>query len=292
MAYSIPTESQFGPAASILTAGVWDTIFWGGVPGTTLRVGDTYYFYYVGADTDGDPNYNVLFRAIGLATSSDGVTWTKDAGNPIITYTTSGGTETEEGASNPVVLYADKVWHMWYGASRATGGDQVDVDIRYRTSADGITWTGDALVYSNAGDEYIPVGAFIDSGVYHLYYVGPLTGGAGNLRHRYGSTPTALDTDELMLSGSWRAARGFQPLDVSTFLITLGTGSAVTLRTIARATPGSISSEVTQHSSDLGSQSLFFDMVGRRWLLIKPNVDGDAFVLRLASANDAGLVVA
>jgi hypothetical protein len=124
---------------------------------------------------------------------------------------------------------------------------------------------------------FIPIGAYEDNGTYHLYYIGPLTSGAGNLRHRWGSTPTSLTNDELVLSGTWRASRGLSSLDSETFLITLGTSSNTTsLRTIAKATPGTISAEVDSYPAALHNCSLSLDTSTGVWRLINLFDDADA----------------
>lgn len=70
---------------------------------------------------------------IGYATSPDGITWTKYAGNPVLRPSATGGDDTS--VVSPHVLYRAGVYHMWY----AGRGD--NNQIFYATSPDGITWT-------------------------------------------------------------------------------------------------------------------------------------------------------
>lgn len=122
-----------------------------------LYVDGTYYLYYTGN------NY-----AVGLATSSDGITFTKDAGNPIFTPS---GTETV--VSQAAVLRDGAVWYMWY--SYRDSGEGVLPAIKLATSTDGVTWTKTGIVswpkglageYDSTYKEFHY--AFKRHGLYHL----------------------------------------------------------------------------------------------------------------------------
>jgi predicted GH43/DUF377 family glycosyl hydrolase len=83
---------------------------------SVLKVSNQYYMYYRGSDG--------TTARIGLATSSDGITWTRSGSNPLI-----------EG-SHPNVVFAKNQWNMWYDM-----GTSVDsVRVYYATSADGLIW--------------------------------------------------------------------------------------------------------------------------------------------------------
>ncbi|KKP85886.1 MAG: Laminin G sub domain 2 [candidate division CPR3 bacterium GW2011_GWE2_35_7] len=124
------------------TGSQWDTIHSGYAP-SIIKDGDTYKMWYASqADK---------YR-IGYATSPDGITWTKYAGNNC-TDTTGDGCIFTVGAANTfddahvysvsVVKDTDAgVYKMWYG-----GHDGSYLRIGYATSADGITWTR----YDNPG---------------------------------------------------------------------------------------------------------------------------------------------
>jgi len=86
-----------------------------------------YKMYYNGSGLDGR-------WAIGLATSPDGLTWTKYPGNPIM----AGDNQTWEGDSvlEPFVrVEGPGNYKMWYGN---------DTSVGYATSTDGLTWTKQA----------------------------------------------------------------------------------------------------------------------------------------------------
>jgi predicted GH43/DUF377 family glycosyl hydrolase len=112
---------------SILTGGTgWDRDL--GSKNIVKRSGK-YYLYYSGRpNSTGAPQ-------IGLATSTDGVNFTKYTGNPIIKKG-PGGFDIK-GAENPVVLYDGGTWRMWYAGKPSSNSSLVC----YATSTDGIKWT-------------------------------------------------------------------------------------------------------------------------------------------------------
>lgn len=93
-----------------------------------LKVGSTYYMYYMRATGN---------HGVGLATSSDGISWTKYSGNPILTVGPSGSWD-DNWMEVGDVFYDGRVFHMWYRAqnTRFDGGG-----IGYAWSEDGRAWT-------------------------------------------------------------------------------------------------------------------------------------------------------
>lgn len=114
--------------------------------GGGLRVGSviydsgTYYLFY---------NCDTSTSAIGLATSTDGVSFTKHASNPILTAT---GNSRNDGThvSQPAVIKEGSSWTMVY--SYRTSGSILPA-LRYATSSDGVTWTkgGSGDIFSFGG---------------------------------------------------------------------------------------------------------------------------------------------
>jgi hypothetical protein len=114
-----------GPSSS------WDPLIWGG---DVIKVNRTYYLFYAGGRTDSLDAY----KHIGFATSTDGVSFTRFSGNPIIKSRVDSYDRTC--AYCPVVYY-DGTWHMWYASN--DGGKQAnqDIDTSYAYSSDGGNWT-------------------------------------------------------------------------------------------------------------------------------------------------------
>ncbi len=85
---------------------------------------------FEGGATDG-------FVNIGYATSSDGINWTKYAGNPVLSVSDSGWDSIY--VQDPHVIKQGSIYHLWYG-----GVNQYDFfgqEIGYAVSNDGINWT-------------------------------------------------------------------------------------------------------------------------------------------------------
>ncbi len=122
---------------------------------------------------------------IGYATSSDGVAWTKFAGNPIMAGTN--GTFDSRGPSSPSVLFDGTNFRMWY-----TGTDAVSVTrIGHATSADGTTWvktTGAVLNTSASGFDAAGVrscAVVLDGTTFRMWYSGLDVVTGGKLRIGY-----------------------------------------------------------------------------------------------------------
>ena len=103
---------------------------------SVLYDGKSYFMWYSGIDI----NYKV---AIGVATSPDGITWTKYSGNPVIK---SDSNYAWDGLSvaTPTVIKKDNSFEMWYcGGSYYDMLDDNKLDtikIGYATSPDGLVW--------------------------------------------------------------------------------------------------------------------------------------------------------
>ena len=55
---------------------------------------------------------------IGYATSTDGINWTKDSNNPVLSVGASGSWDSDL-VANPAVIKDGSVYKMWYEASDA-----------------------------------------------------------------------------------------------------------------------------------------------------------------------------
>jgi predicted GH43/DUF377 family glycosyl hydrolase len=91
--------------------------------------GNKYYMWYTGA-TDLGPS------SIGLATSTDGIEWTNDVNNPVLTGTPSAWDSKNLGA--PFVVKVGNTFYMFYDADNT--GVCCTLSIGYATSTDGIHW--------------------------------------------------------------------------------------------------------------------------------------------------------
>lgn len=109
------------------TGGDWDAGPFGLRLGSMVWDGSEFWLYYNSDDT----------FAIGLATSSDGSTFTKFGSSPILTPNGQGRDDGDY-VSQPSVLKEGSSWTMIYGYR---DGIAVLPGLRYATSADGESWT-------------------------------------------------------------------------------------------------------------------------------------------------------
>ena len=120
------TKEATNPVMDRGAGGQWDDVLI--IDICVILVGSTYKIWYQASDGS---NYR-----IGLATSSDGITWTKEATNPVLDY----GAGLVGVLSPFVILNDDGMYMLWYSGNIASGQD-----IRYATSSDGITWTKEPI---------------------------------------------------------------------------------------------------------------------------------------------------
>ncbi|UUV33466.1 beta-xylosidase [Amycolatopsis roodepoortensis] len=84
---------------------------------SVIKVGSTYYMYYTGAAGD-----HALGNSIGLATSSDGLTWTRAAGGkPIIGPSHDVHRDNVYGAGQPSAVYLDGWFYVLFTDTTAKG---------------------------------------------------------------------------------------------------------------------------------------------------------------------------
>lgn len=164
------------PSNPVLTKGAtdaWDESYV--AHPSVFEVNGQFLMYYTGSNAAG-------VNKIGLATSTDGKTWTKSSSNPLLL---PGGTGTwdEGGVAHPSVIYDGNKFVMLY-VGWASGATTISGNIGVATSTDGITWTkstsNPVITKGTTGawDEY---GVFaprlwVENGVYYANYSGKPAG--------------------------------------------------------------------------------------------------------------------
>lgn len=108
------------------TPGAWDDIHV--YNAAVIKDGGTYKMWYTG--------YGGQSNQIGYATSTDGVNWAKDSGNPVVTLGSWDSQVVRVGS----VIYdvVEEVYKMWYSGG---SGWFHPLQVGYASSPDGITWT-------------------------------------------------------------------------------------------------------------------------------------------------------
>ena len=179
---SIPEADDWTERGIALVAGPegsWDARLYGQIsPCTVIRKGDTYFLYYVGADGDRTTDGGPAHRALGVATSPDGIHYTKFAGNPILTYLPH--INQEEGIfSAGSALDTNRDILIYYGSSLAQNAttESVQGNVALARSHDGLHFTkeGEAFTWNDPrvwgqGDELSPLGSFIEGDKYYVFY--------------------------------------------------------------------------------------------------------------------------
>ncbi len=105
--------------------GSWDEISLGDPD--VIRLGDTYYLFYLGED-------RARRQRLGLATSPDGVTWTKLRSNPILELGDLGHFD-ERGLGEPAVWQNHGYWMLYTGRDKS---ENRRMGLAY--SRDGVQW--------------------------------------------------------------------------------------------------------------------------------------------------------
>jgi hypothetical protein len=120
-----PSNPIFSTSAS-----AWDSsaVYLGGVD----KVKGTYYMYYAGRNA---ADYR---KAVGIATSSDGISWSRYAGNPIISYATASYTSQEAYAGN--AYFHDGIFYLYWICSYLVGA-WGKYDVCLSTSTDGLSFS-------------------------------------------------------------------------------------------------------------------------------------------------------
>jgi predicted GH43/DUF377 family glycosyl hydrolase len=170
-----------GVVLSAGSSGTWEDT-WLASPCVIRESDGTYKMWYSGHDGSG--------YSIGLATSSDGVSWTKYSGNPVFTVSSTGWDNINvTGAS--VFVYNGK-YYMYYNARKSTTNLNY---IGLATSDDGITFTrygtspliddSEAWVSDVANYGVYHPCAIVNEGKVHMWYKGTRSDKTGAFGYAY-----------------------------------------------------------------------------------------------------------
>lgn len=133
---------------------------------------------------------------IGLATSPDGTTWEKHAGNPVLSPESSW----EWGRiMGPSVIKDDGIYKMWYTGREGIGTGHSRIG--YATSDDGINWnkySGNPILDIGSpgqwDDDLVGNPCVIkDGGVYKMWYTGRYSGGGNRIGYATSSDGVSWD---------------------------------------------------------------------------------------------------
>jgi len=119
------------PVLRMGTGSDWDSMM---VTISATKVDGKYYIYYQAST---GTSYSSPW-AVGVASSNDGLSYTKYSGNPILRPRVE--SYDYIAIHDSVVMKEGDTWKMWYAGDRGIVG-QKDVNVCYATSVDGLIWT-------------------------------------------------------------------------------------------------------------------------------------------------------
>jgi len=164
------------PVLDVGSPGAWDSR-WLDTP-AIIHDNNGYKLYYYG------DSLSVVYSAIGMATSTNGISWTKDPANPVLE---KGELMGWDGfwVESPAVLYdsVSDLYEMWYtGVGYGPGlPSDLRISIGRATSGDGSIWIKDTLhnpvldvgAPGSFDDGWVSVpGVRKTGGIYEMWYVG------------------------------------------------------------------------------------------------------------------------
>jgi hypothetical protein len=301
----IPAQFEWVDYGTILRAGVqgeWDLYLWGGFAFSVLKRDGIYYLYYQGSsDYRTDFDETVLWRAIGVATSPDGIHFTKYEHSPVLTWFPN--QNGEEGAvSSGVTLGEQGETILFYGANTQESRTTVNADIRAAASLDGLSFTDLGVVLNRtdqsvwgSGDELFSVDAIYDSGQWIVYYIPNGRSESGQLGVAFGNQYNALNQSSAVTSDGnpisvWGTA-GHVKLDQDTYALVLNNvrERRIEVRLVSVQTPYRVSEPVAAYQFDEVQQAtLLLDAENEIWFMYYRS-SGNGYGVKLAPAGDKPL---
>ncbi|RMD99624.1 MAG: hypothetical protein D6812_11185 [Deltaproteobacteria bacterium] len=329
----IPDQSEWtdrGVAISPGTGNAWDVNLRGATsPTTVVKKNGTYFLYYVGSDGQ-RPDCGPAHRALGVATSTDGVHFEKYSRNPVITHNPNGYTCNEEGVfSAGATLDSNGAVVLYYSGCTTppeeldkcnTVNSQVDCEGFKQQSNDGRSFGARTLVLDGSGDylgsELFPVGTFPrEDGEWFLYYIAKQISTNWDLLLVRGTDRNTYDPGSVAIVlqhiNNQRYIRGGADpiwLDASTFalFITQDNGAGgnecdpnswpdrtLQVRTGNKSDPYSLSSPVKTYNFGNGfnQATVFLDEESRTWFMYYLNQhDGKIYVKTAPVTYQSGAV--
>lgn len=187
--------------------GAWDARLHGMIsPSTAIKRDGSYLLYYIGASgdrEDGGPAH----RRLGVATSRDGITFTKHPDNPVVEFSKGIPNCDECGVFSAAasVEITGRVTLYFGGMTEFVPGS-VSGDVIYTVSEDGVHFGDQRTVVSHGerdaigDDELFPIGMLRGAGEFtSVYYLAKGSRGLWDLAVAWGPSPDDLPGRRLLL---------------------------------------------------------------------------------------------
>jgi hypothetical protein len=286
LSVAIPQQEDWVDHGKIIDSGAegeWDLYLWGGFANSVVKKDGVYYLYYQGSNGYDEVEGTVTYRAIGVATSADGIKFSKYQGNPVLTWFPHD--HLEEGAvSAAASLSAQGEVELYYGANTWAGGSLVNADGRLAVSEDGLHFrdAGKVLDHKDrsiwgSGDEIFPIIGFSDNGRWFVYYIPNGVPQRGSLGVAWGNEKDQLKNSASASSGGvqvpvWgqggyaKIGQDYYVLFTSNF--NAQSGSLIEARTMSLEKPNLLSEPVVQYRfKDVSIGTIYLDMEQMTWFM-------------------------
>jgi hypothetical protein len=259
-----------------------------------VKKNGTYYLYYIGANgdrsTDGGPRH----RALGVATSNDGINFTRYGGNPVITHLPHNNQEegvfsaaATRDSNGDIVLYYGALW----AADSTT--ENVDIYFDLATSTDGLNFNNPpGYVRQNTGREEDPVGVLRANGNWYVYFIDNESGWdlkllSSSLKDILTSLTSLLTSGTDIIGGGDPAP--IAPDRVALFLVRDFKTWQVEVRTAPVSAPHQLSAPVETYDFPNMLHSLvYLDLETNTWFMYYLNGAGDGIGVKTALVTVVG----
>jgi hypothetical protein len=300
-----PNQSHWVDCGTIFghgKAGEWDFHLWGGFASSVVKKDGVFYLFYQGAQGYDEGEETVTWRAIGVATSKDGVHFAKYEGNPVLTWFPHN--HLEEGAVSAGAFVEDNgEIALYHGANSWTGGGSVSADARLATSADGFHFQDQGIVLDHgasavwgAGDELFPVVGIQDSGEWFLYYIPNGTPQKHTLGVAWGNTRLQLTSSApALVNGipiaAWGPASVVPLSEDLLYAIFVNNvygpnGPYLEARTVSLDSPNILSAPVVTYQFDhIWEATVLMDKETNTWYMYYRSADHDRYGVMVAAAD-------
>jgi hypothetical protein len=295
----IPAQADWTDYGTVFEPGElgeWDYQIYGGFVAAVIKLNGTYYLYYQGACCYRISDDTTTFRAIGVATSPDGVNFTRYDGNPVITWLPNNGAE--EGAVSSAVVVDGGQVVFYYGANTEATPTTINADARLTTSNDGLSFSDQGVVLDHSdssvwgsGDELFPVIALSDGGQWVVYYIPH--GTQPEFKLGIGSGPGRMQlVTQAATSGGVRVETwgmgGSGKIGPDTYALFLNDLRVprMEVRTVSLIAPEELSAPVeTYNFADFRQGTVSLDEGNSTWYMYYRNKAQDRYGLKLAPAG-------
>ncbi len=301
---AIPDQADWiecGPIFSAGAEGEWDFYLWGGFASTVVKKDGIFYLYYQGSDGYDDEEHTVTWRSIGVATSSDGVNFTKYEQNPVLTWFPNNNLE-EGAVSGGAFLDTTGEIAIYYGANYWIGGSEVNADGRLATASDGFAFTDQGVVLDHSdsnvwgsGDELFPVIGFEDNGRYVTYYIPNGVPQRGQLGVAWGNSRDGLTNTAAARSGAstisvWGPG-SFAKVGPDVYALFTNDvygpdGPVLEVRTVSLDVPDSLSAPLQSYQfENVWEGIVYLDDETDTWFMFYRSFDHEYYGVKIATAD-------